>query len=313
MKKIVAAVFTVSMAVAQAQAGGAAWTEDFEAAKALAAKEGKDLLIDFTGSDWCGWCKRLDAEVFDVDPFRSEAPKQFILVKLDFPRQTPQDPKIKEQNGKLQAEFKVQGFPSIYLADAAGKPYARTGYRPGGAEPYLKHLAELRGLKGQDEALKAKADAAQGVEKAKLLDAYLAVTEKTGMARGGRKKIVGEIVALDADNAAGLKAKYEVRQKLETAQAAMQKQDIDGALAALDEVIASPSADGAAKQQAYFGKGMILMQAKKDKDGALAAMEAAHKAAPESENAAQIAQTIQQIRQAPGGGGRKKGGLDGAH
>lgn len=306
MKKIVAAFFAVSMAVARAQAAGAGWTEDFEAAKAQAAREGKDLLIDFTGSDWCSWCKKLDQEAFDTDAFRTEAVKQFVLVKLDFPQKTPQDPKIKEQNQKIMQEFGVKGFPAIFLADVAGKPYARTGYRPGGAEPYLKHLSELRGLKGQDEALKAKADAAQGVEKARLLDAYLTIAGKTGMARGGRKKIVGEIIALDADNAAGLKAKYEIHQKLETAQAAMQKKDADGALAALEEVIASPSADVAAKQQAYFGKGMILLQAKKDRDGGLAALEAAHKTAPESENAAQIAQMIQQVK-------KQGGGLGGAH
>ena len=61
------------------------WTEDFEKAKATAAAEGKDLLVDFTGSDWCSWCKKLDKEVFDADLFIAESPRHFVNVTLDYP------------------------------------------------------------------------------------------------------------------------------------------------------------------------------------------------------------------------------------
>lgn len=303
MKKILAAVLAVGTALAAGEAPqGGGWTQDFEAAKARAAKEGKDLLIDFTGSDWCGWCVKLKKEVFDTESFLAEAPKHFVLVELDFPRKTEQDPKIKEQNQKLMQEFGVKGFPSIFLASADGTPYARTGYQPGGPKPYLESLAALKAGKGEAETLRTKAEKAQGVERARLLDAYLTAQEKSGMAGKGRKKVVNEIITLDADNGAGLKGKYETRQKLESAQAALQKNDVETALTTLEEVIGSASAEAAAKQQAYFFKGMILAQAKKDAAGAIAALEAAQKADPQSPRAEQIAAAIQHLKQQGQGG-----------
>ena len=69
------------------------WIVDFEAAKELAAKEGKDILMEFTGSDWCPPCIALKKKVLDTDVFKTKAPEKFILLKLDSPRdkskQTP--------------------------------------------------------------------------------------------------------------------------------------------------------------------------------------------------------------------------------
>ena len=67
-------------------AAGDLWVSDFEKAKTTAAAEGKDLLIDFTGSDWCGWCIKLRKEVFDLDAFKAAGPKNFVLVEIDFPQ-----------------------------------------------------------------------------------------------------------------------------------------------------------------------------------------------------------------------------------
>jgi thioredoxin-related protein len=120
------------------------WMTDFEMAKKKAVNEGKDLLINFTGSDWCGWCIRLDEEVFSQQVFVSEAPTRFVLVKIDFPRKTSLPSKLKKQNDRLAKDFQIQGFPTIILADSTGKPYAKTGYQEGGAMAYLQHLAQLR-------------------------------------------------------------------------------------------------------------------------------------------------------------------------
>lgn len=134
------------------------WVRDWNAAKAEAKRDGKDLLIDFTGSDWCGWCKRLDAEVFGQAAFLEKATKQFVMVFLDFPRNAELkravvDPKLNEQ---LNQEFGVEGFPTIVLATAEGMPYARTGYREGGPEGYLTHLGELRASGEKVKGLLAK-------------------------------------------------------------------------------------------------------------------------------------------------------------
>jgi thioredoxin-related protein len=72
-------------------AGGEGWMHDIEAAKKKAAAENKDLFIDFTGSDWCGWCIKLNEEVFQHDPFKKGIADDFILVELDYPRDKSKD------------------------------------------------------------------------------------------------------------------------------------------------------------------------------------------------------------------------------
>ena len=185
-------------------AAGDLWVSDFEKAKQTAAAEGKDLLIDFTGSDWCSWCIKLRKEVFDVDAFKTAGPKNFVLVEIDFPQDKSKLSKeTQEQNAKLQTQFGIQGFPSIVLADAQGRPYAKTGYQPGGPEKYLPHLDELRAVKGKrDEAWK-KADGAQGVEKAKFLAAGLKVLDED-IAAQHYAKVIAEITTLDPKDETGM-------------------------------------------------------------------------------------------------------------
>jgi len=121
------------------------WVTDFEAAKQKAAVEGKDLLIDFSGSDWCFWCKKLDGEVFSKPVFIEEAAKQFIFVMLDFPSdKSGQSEELQAQNKRLAEQFGIKGYPTVILAKADGTQYAQTGYQEGGPEAYLAHLKELR-------------------------------------------------------------------------------------------------------------------------------------------------------------------------
>ena len=121
------------------------WTDDYEAALAQAKAENRILLLDFTGSDWCGWCKRLDAEVFEKSDFKNYAKNNLVLVKLDFPRGFTLKKKVAEQNEKLAKEFGITGYPSIILVDPDGKKIQKTGYQEGGAEAYVAHLEKLLG------------------------------------------------------------------------------------------------------------------------------------------------------------------------
>lgn len=123
------------------------WMTDFEAAQKQAAAEGKDLFINFTGSDWCGWCMRLDKEVFSQKLFIYEAQKRFVFVYLDFPRTKKQSDALKAQNEKLAQRYEVGGFPTIILATADGRPYGKTGYEQGGPVAYLQELARLQSQK----------------------------------------------------------------------------------------------------------------------------------------------------------------------
>lgn len=133
------------------------WMADFDLAAARAKAEGKDLLVDFTGSDWCTWCIRLDEEVFDHAAFLDPVSKDYVLLKLDFPRgeEAKQQVPNEERNSELATKYGITGFPSILLMKADGTAYAQLGYAAGGPEPYVtslyaareKGLAELREVK----------------------------------------------------------------------------------------------------------------------------------------------------------------------
>lgn len=123
------------------------WVTSFEAARRQAAERKVPILADFSGSDWCGWCIKLDEEVFSKKAFKDYARENLVLFLADFPRRKPQAAELKEQNRKLSGQYGIEGFPTVLLLDATGKELARTGYRPGGAEGYVTHLKSLRGGK----------------------------------------------------------------------------------------------------------------------------------------------------------------------
>lgn len=119
------------------------WLTDFEQAKAVSAKTGKPMLVDFSGSDWCGWCIRLDKEVFSQQAFKDYAKDNLILVLADFPRSKKLPENVSKQNEALAEKYNVMGFPTVLLLDAKESILGRTGYKQGGAEAYVAHLKEL--------------------------------------------------------------------------------------------------------------------------------------------------------------------------
>lgn len=186
-------------------AGGEGWLSNLEAAQKLAKEQKKDILIDFTGSDWCGWCIRLKEEVWSTPKWQEEGSKRYVLVELDFPRNTPQSDEVKAYNQKLSTLFGVEGFPTIALLDSEGRPYALTGYQEGGPEAYLKHLEELGQRKAEIAAGVAKAEQAEAP--AKALDALFEQLGEWKVAFG-YGHLQEQIVALDPKNEAGLGLKH---------------------------------------------------------------------------------------------------------
>jgi thioredoxin-related protein len=118
------------------------WLTDLDEGMKVAKAEKKAILVDFTGSDWCGWCIRLKKEVFDQKEFVAVT-KDFVLVELDYPQKKKQSAEEKAKNKALAEKFAIEGFPTILLLDANGVPFAQTGYQEGGPVKYLAHLAEL--------------------------------------------------------------------------------------------------------------------------------------------------------------------------
>lgn len=118
------------------------WETNFAEAAKKAKKEKKKLLVNFTGSDWCGWCIKLDKEVFSKEKFVEYANKNLVCVKLDFPKRKEIAPEIKEQNNGLAQKYGVRGFPTIYILEADEDVILKTGYMAGGEENYITHIAE---------------------------------------------------------------------------------------------------------------------------------------------------------------------------
>ncbi|MEP4077859.1 thioredoxin family protein [Haloferula sp.] len=123
---------------------GSEWGSDWEAAKAQAKKEDKPIFINFTGTDWCGWCIKLEKEVFSKKAFQDYAKDHLVLMEVDFPRKKKLSDEVKAQNKKLDKEYKIEGYPTLFLLDADGKKLTGdVGYREGGPDAYVKHLKEL--------------------------------------------------------------------------------------------------------------------------------------------------------------------------
>ena len=198
-----------------ASAGGAGWTSDFDAAKKQAASEKKDLLVDFTGSDWCGWCIKLDKEVFQEQAFKTGVKDTLVLVELDFPQDKSKlSDATKAQNEKLRVAFNIKGYPSILLCDASGKAYAKTGYKAGGPDGYVKHLNELMAVRAKRDAAFADAEkATDPVAKAKSLLAGLKAMDMD-IVDVHYADVITKIEELDKDDSTGfVKERKEVAAK----------------------------------------------------------------------------------------------------
>lgn len=120
------------------------WETDINKAISVSNKTKKPMLLFFTGSDWCGWCIRLQKEVLKTPEFAKWAKTNVVLVELDYPRAKQQSDLIKKQNDGLQQTFGIQGFPTVWFATAkinSGKPsftgIGNTGYVAGGPSAWL--------------------------------------------------------------------------------------------------------------------------------------------------------------------------------
>jgi protein disulfide-isomerase len=116
------------------------WITNLEEGIAKAKAENKTVLVNFTGSDWCGWCIKLKGEVFSKNEFADYAGSSLVLVELDFPQRKAQSEEVKTYNRRVLEKYGVQGFPTIILINGDGKQLGKTGYQPGGPAAYIEHL-----------------------------------------------------------------------------------------------------------------------------------------------------------------------------
>ena len=202
-RRFLAAVALCLSVVSLSAAEG--WLTDLDEGIKVAKAEKKAILVDFTGSDWCGWCIRLKKEVFDQKEFAAVT-KDFVLVELDYPQKKKQSPEEKAKNQALAKKFSIEGFPTIMLLNSDGEPFAQTGYQAGGPEKYLAHLADLRKAntpEGRQAFAQGKKDEVlvrgYGEELEGLLAPYLEKKDLAG-AEAAIAKFIGEKKGL-RDNA----------------------------------------------------------------------------------------------------------------
>ena len=245
------ALFFFLLVYQPARADVTAWLTDLEAAKARAQKENKHVLVFFTGSDWCVWCKRLSSEVFRKEAFQSEALKHYILVELDFPAQNSLPEELTARNKKLAEQFKIAGFPTVLLLNADGREIARTGYRAGGPETYLLQMAALEKIYVTLSPMKGLLAKASGLDRAKLLDKIIDAYVELNVQSEESAALSREIVSLDPDNQYGLKNKHDYLLLANAAKNYFQEKKYDEAAAASDKALAISGLTDKQKFAAY--------------------------------------------------------------
>lgn len=147
MKKFLMSVCAGVLMTASSFAGEG-WLTDFEEAKKLSEKTGRTILADFSGSDWCGWCIKLDKEVFATDEFKEYAKDNLVLLLVDSPNPRgeafkKQSDEVKKQNRELIQKYGIRGFPTVLFLDKDGEVVGRSGYQAGGPEKYISHIKSL--------------------------------------------------------------------------------------------------------------------------------------------------------------------------
>lgn len=121
----------------------ATWGTDYAAALSEAKGQNRRVFLFFTGSDWCGWCMRLQKEILTTPEFASYASDNLVLVELDFPQKKRLPAPVKSQNEALARKYGIEGFPTVIVLDGSGRKVGQLGYQEGGPAPFVKALKSL--------------------------------------------------------------------------------------------------------------------------------------------------------------------------
>jgi thioredoxin-related protein len=284
-------------------AGEGGWSSDFAASKKEATESKKDLLMDFTGSDWCGWCIKLKKEVFDCEPFKVGVKDKFVLLEVDFPQDKKKlTEETTKQNADLAKKYPVSGYPAILLCDAAGKPYATTGYQEGGPEEYVKHLDTLQTRKTKRDDAFATAKKESGVAKAKaLVEALEAMDLEDEMITNFYGDTLADIKAADPKDESGFIKKKEVKamfaKSMDEINELAGKQEWANAVTVVEKAVKSGGFGKDETQQLMIVRGRLLNEMSKF-DDAIKAMEEAAAIMPDSERKGDIADFITEFQEA---------------
>ena len=145
MKKLIFLLIVTFSLNSFSQHNSVDWNTDMNKSIELSEKTGKPILLFFTGSDWCGWCKKLVREIFAKPEFSKWAKENVILVEIDFPRKTKLSAELQKQNRSLQQMFGVRGYPTVWFVQPEKSndgqvnltKIGSTGYVAGGPSKWI--------------------------------------------------------------------------------------------------------------------------------------------------------------------------------
>lgn len=143
MKKLILGTFA-ALALISASAESLEWQTDLPKAQAQAKTEKKLVMLDFTGSDWCGWCIKLNDEVFSKPEFAEYAKKNIVAVEVDFPSKKKLSDEQTKANKALAKKYDIKGYPTIIVLDSEGKKVGELGYMKGGPKAFIAELEKLK-------------------------------------------------------------------------------------------------------------------------------------------------------------------------
>ena len=144
MKKLILGTFVALTLIGATAEESVNWLTDLPKAQAQAKAEKKLVMMDFTGSDWCGWCIKLNKEVFSQPEFAAYAKTNLVCVEVDFPNKKKLSPEQKKANDALAAKYKIEGYPTIIVLDSEGKKMGELGYMKGGPKAFIAELDKLK-------------------------------------------------------------------------------------------------------------------------------------------------------------------------
>ena len=296
----------LTLALLPAAVAAGSWSTDFEKARHQAEVGRKDLLIDFTGSDWCSWCIKLRKEVFAQGEFEMEAAEKFVLVELDYPRNKTLIPEeVAEQNAKLLVRYPIKGYPTVLLCDPMGRPFAATGYQPGGPRAYLGHLEDLSAKKAARDRAFAAAAGKIGIEKARALIAALDALElDRDLVRSNYAGVAEEITLADPGDETGFLKRQNADMKfagfMEKLGALRSTGDLEGVEVLIAETLNDPAIEGETRQQVHGHHAGTLASAGK-KEEAIAVLKVAVKESPDGPRTKELEEFIELLEREQAG------------
>ena len=144
MKKLAFGLL-VAWALLPVAASEGEWLTDLPKALDRAKAEKKMVVLDFTGSDWCGWCIKFNKDVLSTSEFKDYAAKNLVLVEVDFPNRKKLDAQLVKTNAALKEKYKIDGFPTFVVLNAQSREVGRqVGYAEGGPKAFIAKLEAFK-------------------------------------------------------------------------------------------------------------------------------------------------------------------------